>query len=80
MSSTTAIAAPPILLDAEQAAAALNVSRAHFLAMDKSGRLGPRGVLLGRCRRWAFDELRDWARAGCPPRIEWNETRRNAAA
>jgi len=61
----------PALVDAEEAAAVCGVSRSHFLAMDKSGRLGPRAIKLGRSSRWSADELRDWARAGCPPRIEW---------
>ena len=61
----------PILLNAEQAAAACGISRAHFLQLERSGRLGPQPLRLGRCVRWSRTELEAWAHAGCPPRREW---------
>lgn len=61
----------PILVDADDAAALLGVSRGHFLNMDRSGRLGPQPIKLGRCTRWSRAELERWAEVGCPTRSEW---------
>ncbi len=62
-----------LLTDAE-AAVALGISRAHLRALDRRG-LVPRGLTLGRCRRWSLAELRAWAAAGCPDRIAWQAHR-----
>lgn len=61
----------PILVGADCGAALLGLSRSTFLRMDRSGRLGPRSILLGRLRRWHRYQLEAWAAAGCPPRTQW---------
>ena len=61
----------PLLLDAEDAATLLGVSRRHFYGLHSSGRLGPLPVRLGRCSRWRRDELEAWAASDCPSRQQW---------
>jgi len=60
-----------ILVDANQAAALLGMSRSSFLRLDQRGLLGPRSVRLGRLVRWHRAEIEAWAAAGCPPRVQW---------
>lgn len=57
-----------ILLDTTGAAKALSISERHFCSLERSGRIGVMPVRLGKCVRWSSDELRAWARAGCPSR------------
>jgi len=64
------------LVSAPEAAHLLRISRAHFHALNSSGRLGPVGVKLGRSVRWRTDELRAWVSQGCPPRDRWLAMRR----
>lgn len=61
----------PILIDANEAAELLSISRATFLRLDRSGRLGPPSVRLGRLVRWNRAQIEQWAAAGCPPRSRW---------
>ncbi|MBA7614820.1 hypothetical protein ES703_22094 [subsurface metagenome] len=68
----------PYLVEPKEAGRLLGISRSQFLAIDKSGRLGPQAVNLGygsqrQCRRWNTCELRNWANSGCPTRQEWAE-------
>jgi len=70
-----AIHLEPALVDANGAAQMLGVSRSHLLQMDRTGRLGPRGILHGRSRRWVVQELREWAANGCAPRLDWEKIR-----
>ena len=60
-----------ILVDANQAAALLGMSRSSFLRLDQRGLLGPRSVRLGRLVRWHRQQIEAWASAGCPPRVRW---------
>ena len=60
----------PLLLTPEEAAQLLNVSRSHFLTLDKLGRV-PAPVRLGRAVRWRRHELERWIAHGCPPRNRW---------
>jgi excisionase family DNA binding protein len=59
-----------LLVKASEAAKLLDMSRAHFYRMLKSGR-APAPVRLGGCVRWRVDELRAWVSAGMPPRQRW---------
>jgi predicted DNA-binding transcriptional regulator AlpA len=63
----------PILIDAKRAAALCGVSARHWATLDSEG-LIPSPVRLGRRVLWRAEELRDWARAGCPPRLRWQES------
>ncbi len=62
-----------ILVDTKGAAELLCISPRHLQAMDNAGRLGPRGSMLGRSKRFSVGELKAWAAAGCPPRDVWLE-------
>jgi len=62
---------PPILLDTEAAAAALGISLRHFVGLEKSGRIGPMPIRLGKCVRYSVDSLRAWGAAGAMPREQW---------
>jgi predicted DNA-binding transcriptional regulator AlpA len=65
------VAAPaPLLVDARDAAALCGVSRAHWLALNSSGRV-PMPVRLGRRVLWRTAELSAWIEAGCPARDRW---------
>ena len=56
----------PLLLKDREAARACSISTAHLWRLLAAGRF-PRGLLLGRCRRWSAASLRSWIAAGCPP-------------
>lgn len=55
----------PLLLNAEQTARLLGISRSKLYAMHSSGQL-PLPVCLGGCIRWDRDELRAWLSARNP--------------
>ena len=61
-----------LLLKADEAAHLLGISRGHFYSLHSSARV-PYPIRLGRCVRWRAEELREWVRAGCPPRHKWAE-------
>ncbi len=63
----------PLLLDVQAVARLVGLSRASVLRMAASGKM-PLPLHLGRSRRWRAEELRDWTRAGCPPRSRWEWT------
>ncbi len=60
-----------LLVGADDAAALIGVSRAHFYALHASGRLGPMPIKLGRRSLWVREELASWCRQNCPPRQKW---------
>ena len=66
-----------VLVDAEQAAALLNISKRHFLTLLDKGEIGPEPHRLGRRVLYSVSELRRWAAAGCPGRAVWIEKERN---
>ena len=68
----------PLLLNAEQVAELLNVSKAHIYRMRNSARL-PEPVKFGGSVRWPLDELQAWISAGLPNRIRWNQMKGGAA-
>jgi len=68
--AATRVAGMPLLLDAAEASCLLGIGRSTFYRLDETG-VVPRGVRLGRMRRWRSDELRAWIAAGCPPRVRW---------
>ena len=61
----------PLLIDAKAAADLLGIGRTNFLNLDLCGRLGPRGVKLGRRKLWSRAELEAWVGADCPARGRW---------
>lgn len=75
-------AVPVLLTDARGAAAALCLSRSAFYSLDAQGAV-PEALALGlgarRRRLWSVAELREWVRAGAPPRHEWARIRKDRA-
>lgn len=65
----------PLLLDVAEVAELLGVGRSTLYRLDETGAV-PRGVRIGRMRRWSREELRAWIAAGCPPRVRWEDSRR----
>ena len=65
------ISAQAILVDGRGAAELLGISERHFHGLERSGRIGPMPIKLGRSVRYSVDELRCWARDGCLPRNEF---------
>jgi excisionase family DNA binding protein len=69
---------PSIMVGIPEAARLLGISRTTLLALDANGKLGPRPHRLGRRVLWERAELEEWAKAGCPSRRTWSETRARA--
>jgi len=69
----TATPAPPepLVVDVEGAAALLGISQSHLFQLQRSGKFGPRGLKLGRSRRFLVAELRAWCEAGAPSAAVW---------
>lgn len=61
----------PAMVNATSAAEIVGLSRRYLLTADASGRIGPRSIKIGRRRLWSVAELRRWAAAGCPHRVNW---------
>ena len=73
----TAEAQPPALTTtAGGVARMLHVSIRQVWRLNKIGRL-PSPVRLGNCVRWRVDEIRDFVKAGCPSRQEWERLTTN---
>ena len=62
--------ASSLLVDAEDAAVLVNVSRSTWWKLHASGRC-PAPVKLGRRTLWRREELGRWIEAGCPSRAQW---------
>jgi len=68
----------PVLLNAEQTASMLGISRSKLYSMHSAGLL-PLPVSLGSCVRWDREELREWLSAKnpqtgmLPNRQQWAE-------
>jgi len=62
---------PKFLLSAPEAAAALSISRAHFLRQVSSGKIGPLPLSIGRRVLWRAAELKAWVDGGCVNREQW---------
>lgn len=59
-----------VMVGAKEAAALCGVGSTLWTQMVADGR-APLPVKLGRRSLWPVEELRAWARAGCPPRRRW---------
>lgn len=62
--------APPLAVNATNAAALIGISRASFYAAWRAGK-APEGLMIGRRRLWGVEELKAWIAAGAPPRSAW---------
>lgn len=61
----------PLLVDDAGAAALGGFSRRKWQQLEVQGRIGPRPVRFGKCKRWVVSQLEAWAAAGCPGRRDW---------
>lgn len=68
-----------LLINVDEAAEMLSISRAKLYQMHQSGTLGPMALKLGRCTRWNRQELIAWIDAGCPVRKSWKDVKRGSA-
>ena len=69
----------PLLVDAAEAARLCHISRTLWFSLLASGR-APKGIRLGKCRRWYVEELKRWCAAGCPPRNRWELVKETGAS
>lgn len=60
----------PLLIDSRAVSKLLGRSVASIRRDDEAGRI-PRPIAIGRSTRWVLKEIRNWVRAGCPPRDQW---------
>ena len=60
----------PLLVDIAGLAKLLARSVASLYRDEAAGRL-PAGLRLGGSKRWRYDEICDWVRAGAPNRVVW---------
>ena len=75
MSESTLQTSEAMLLTIDQVAELLGLSERSVYNFDRSGRLGPVSVKLGKCSRWVRSELEAWTIAGCPNRRQWQAMR-----
>jgi predicted DNA-binding transcriptional regulator AlpA len=64
----------PLLLSARTLAELLDVSTRTVWRLESSGSL-PRSVRVAGSRKWLYEEVAEWVRAGCPTRARWEATR-----
>ena len=67
----------PIAVDAKGAAELFCCSDRHWRTLDTEGKV-PAPLRLNTSVRWHVVELRAWATAGCPVRLEWERRRKDA--
>lgn len=71
-------AAPPLMLTADEFAATLRISRAHFWRLESAGKL-PAPLRLGRVVRWDRRVVEAWIDAGAPTRQQWEQIAQRGA-
>jgi len=64
---------PLLTVNTKQLAAALGCSKRHLYNLDKAGLLGPRPIPGWTPKVWCWREVTEWLRAGCLPRVRWDE-------
>jgi predicted DNA-binding transcriptional regulator AlpA len=66
------VAIEPVAVHAEDAARMVGISEALWRRLYSAGRIGPKKIqLASKTVLWSVQEIREWARAGCPSRREW---------
>jgi hypothetical protein len=69
---------PPLMVDAKRAARLFCVGLRTWRALDAAGKVPMPTRLSGRVL-WFLPELRHWAAAGCPSRLEWERMKQSSA-
>lgn len=64
-------ALPALLLNVDELAGTLGVSKRTAWRLDASGRV-PNAIRIGGLKRWRRDEIIDWIADGCPHRRNWS--------
>lgn len=54
----------------------LRIGQRKFAYLRSQGRMVPPIARLGKSLRFDQEEVRAWVRAGCPPAVEWDATKR----
>lgn len=67
---TVAVESDSLLIDVDEVARLLSISRRTVLRADSAGKI-PAPRRIGRCLRWSRLELSRWIDSGCPPRQKW---------
>lgn len=70
--------AAPLMLTADEFAATLRISRAHFWRLESAGKL-PAPLRLGRVVRWDRRVVEAWIDAGAPTRQQWEQIAQRGA-
>ena len=60
-----------VLVNTQQFAELLGVSKRHLITIDGRGEIGPEPIKLGQRTLYAVSEIREWAAQGCPERAVW---------
>ena len=69
------LTAAPLLVNMEDAARMLGMSKTAFKTHLASGRIGPKPIRFGRSVRFSVAELSDWCAQDCLARERWLEVR-----
>ena len=59
-----------LLIDVEELAKTLNISKKHVLRLRTAGKI-PQPIKLGKSCRWSIKEIEAWIIADCPPLSKW---------
>ena len=70
----------PLLINVNELAVLLNLSRAAVYAALSAGRIGPRPIrAFGRRTLFSRAEVESWVRSGCINRDRWIELKKHSA-
>ena len=72
-------AVKPHALNHAATARLMGIAPSHLHNLEKTGRMGPTPVRLGRCKRYLTAHVQEWMNAGCPPRHRWQAIRNGGA-
>jgi hypothetical protein len=61
----------PLVVTGKEAARMCGICETGRINLERRGLFGPRPMRLSGKLLYRVDELRDWVRAGMPPRHEW---------
>lgn len=62
-----------MLFSAKEAAAFIGISRSLFYELNAEAKI-PAAIRLGKRVLWRKEEMKEWICAGCPNRVEWEQS------